>query len=74
MTSTTKDGINHAKFCSLSGKCCTNDGSASVKPAVFKPSIIPNKNEHAVTGPTTLDGFFQNFQKKLSIITTIAGG
>ena len=74
MTKTTSDGISQAKFCSFSGKCCTKFGRICVKPATFKPSITPNNNAIAVTGPTTRDGTFQNFQKKLSMMTTIAGG
>lgn len=74
MINTAIEGNSHARFCALSGKFCKTSGKTSAKEVTLMPSIIPNANATAVTGATICDGFFQNFQKKLKIITTIAGG
>ena len=72
MMNTTDDGISHARFCSFKGKCCTDSGKLNA--ATFRPSKIPNKNAIAVTGATTYAGLLKYFHKKLSKMTTIAGG
>lgn len=69
-----KDGRNQAKFCSLNGRFSKKLGRISLKLVILIASIIPNKNAIAVTGAITCEGFFQNFQEKLSRMTTIAGG
>ena len=56
ITSTHKDGINHAKFCALKGRWVIALGRSCSKPATFKPSTIPNNKAIAVTGVITRDG------------------
>ena len=40
-------------------------GKYSLNPAAFTASIIPKMKATVVTDPTTNDGLFQNFQKKI---------
>ena len=68
------EGISHARFCAFKGEFWIAVGKISAKLVTFMPSIMPKKNAIAVTGAITTEGLLNFFQKKLSTITTIAGG